>query len=253
MKPIFSYQGGKRRLAKHILPLFPVHTCYVEPFCGGAALYFMKQPAKTEVINDINGEIVNLFKVVQSSPDALSNMFDWCIISRQLFNELKHVDIATLSPVERAYRFMYLQMLNFGGKSCDINFAMRKTKPHANIQKEKMMQLFKDAHLRMKSTAIENMAWDKCIASYDTPETLFYCDPPYWGTGGYGMGFELSEYYKMAELAKSIKGKMIVSVGDSELMRDIFSGLEILEVETTYKISPMQNKKQAKELIILNF
>lgn len=63
--PIVPWIGGKRRLAKHILPLFPAHTCYVEPFCGAAALYFLKTPSKTEVINDINGELVNLYRVVK--------------------------------------------------------------------------------------------------------------------------------------------------------------------------------------------
>lgn len=58
--PIVPWIGGKRRLAKHILPLFTEHTCYVEPFCGAAALYFLKEPTKVEVINDINGELVNL-------------------------------------------------------------------------------------------------------------------------------------------------------------------------------------------------
>ncbi len=63
--PIVPWIGGKRRLAKHILPLFPEHTCYVEPFCGAAALYFLKAPAKVEVINDVNGELVNLYRVVR--------------------------------------------------------------------------------------------------------------------------------------------------------------------------------------------
>lgn len=63
--PIVPWIGGKRRLAKHILPLFPAHECYVEPFCGAAALYFLKTPGKIEVINDINGELVNLYRVVK--------------------------------------------------------------------------------------------------------------------------------------------------------------------------------------------
>lgn len=63
--PIVPWIGGKRRLAKHIIPMFPDHTCYVEPFAGGAALFFMKAQAKVEILNDINGELVNLYRVVQ--------------------------------------------------------------------------------------------------------------------------------------------------------------------------------------------
>ena len=73
--PIIPWIGGKRRLARHILPLFPAHGCYVEPFCGAAALYFMKDPAKAEVLNDINGELVNLYRVVQHHLEEFLRQF----------------------------------------------------------------------------------------------------------------------------------------------------------------------------------
>lgn len=73
--PIVPWIGGKRRLAKHILPLFPEHTCYVEPFCGAAALYFLKEPAKVEVINDVNGELVNLYRVVRHHLEEFVRQF----------------------------------------------------------------------------------------------------------------------------------------------------------------------------------
>ena len=64
-KPIIAWMGGKRRLAKHILPLFPKHSCYIEPFAGGAALFFMKKPSEVEVLNDVNGELINMYRVVK--------------------------------------------------------------------------------------------------------------------------------------------------------------------------------------------
>ncbi len=70
MKPVVPWMGGKRRLAKHLLPLFPAHQTYVEPFAGGAALFFMKQPAKVEIINDVNGELVNLYRVIKNHLDV---------------------------------------------------------------------------------------------------------------------------------------------------------------------------------------
>ena len=88
--PFFPWMGGKRRLAKHLLPLFPKHTCYVEPFCGAAALFFLRDtPAKKEVINDINGEIVNLFRVVQAHPEEFFRQFEWSLPARQQFDWLK--------------------------------------------------------------------------------------------------------------------------------------------------------------------
>lgn len=74
-KPIIPWIGGKRKLAKHILPLFPEHTCYVEPFCGAAALFFMKEPSKADILNDINGDLVNLYRVVKYHLEPLFKEF----------------------------------------------------------------------------------------------------------------------------------------------------------------------------------
>lgn len=76
--PIIPWMGGKRRLAKHLLPMFPEHSCYVELFSGGAALFFMRPtPAKVEVLNDINGQLINLYRVVQHHFDEFVRQFDW--------------------------------------------------------------------------------------------------------------------------------------------------------------------------------
>lgn len=87
--PIVPWIGGKRRLAKHILPLFPAHECYVEPFCGAAALYFLKVPGKIEVINDINGELVNLYRVVKHHLEEFVRQFKWALVSRQIYKWLQ--------------------------------------------------------------------------------------------------------------------------------------------------------------------
>lgn len=83
-KPIIPWVGGKRRLAKHILPLFPAHECYVEPFAGGAALFFLKTAAEVEVLNDINGDLVNLYRVVKHHLEEFVRQFKWALISRQI-------------------------------------------------------------------------------------------------------------------------------------------------------------------------
>jgi DNA adenine methylase len=85
-KPIVPWIGGKRRLAKRILPLYPPHECYVEPFAGGAALFFMKTPSGVEVLNDINGELINLYRVVKHHLEELISQFKWSLISRQMFD-----------------------------------------------------------------------------------------------------------------------------------------------------------------------
>jgi site-specific DNA-adenine methylase len=87
--PVIPWIGGKRRLAKHILPLFPEHTCYAEPFCGAAALYFFKDQSEVEVLNDINGELINLYRVIKHHLDEFVKQFRWSLTSRQIYNGSK--------------------------------------------------------------------------------------------------------------------------------------------------------------------
>ncbi len=108
-KPIVPWIGGKRRRARILLERLPEHQCYVEVFVGGGAIFFMmKEPSKTEVINDINGELINLYRVVQRHLDEFVRQFRWMLSSRQLFKWLQDTPSATLTDIERAARFYFL-------------------------------------------------------------------------------------------------------------------------------------------------
>ncbi|EBT2755944.1 DNA adenine methylase [Salmonella enterica] len=250
--PIVPWIGGKRRLAKHILPLFPAHTCYVEPFCGAAALYFLKTPSKIEVINDINGELVNLYRVVKHHLEEFVRQFKWVLVSRQIYKWLQDTPEETLTDIQRAARFYYLQKQAFGGKVADHTFGTSTTSaPRFNLLRiEEELSM---AHLRLSRTLIEHLNWHQCIERYDRPHTLFYCDPPYWGTEGYGVAFGLENYDHMAELARRIKGKMIISVNDIPEMRQAFNGLNIQTVDISYNLKVTGKATPKKELVICNF
>lgn len=251
--PIVPWIGGKRRLAKHIIPLFPEHTCYVEPFCGAAALYFMKEPAKVEVLNDINGDLVNMYRVVKHHLEEFVRQFKWSLTSRQIFKWLQATPSETLTDIQRAARFYYLQKMAFGSKVQGQTFGTATTSP-PSLNLLRMEEDLSSAHLRISRTFIENLSWEACIAKYDREHTLFYCDPPYWGTEGYGVDFGLEQYTRMAALAKSIKGNMIISVNDIPAMREAFSGLQMERVEINYSVGGVgRSKAKADELVIRNF
>ena len=108
------------------------------------------------------------------------------------------------------------------------------------------------AHLRLAQVHIEHLPWQDCIKRYDRPHTLFYCDPPYWATEGYGVDFGLEQYHQLAELARSIAGKMIISVGDCSEMREAFKGLSIQTVDINYTVGLSGRSKKRRELIIKN-
>lgn len=253
MTPIIPWIGGKRRLAKFILPIFPDHGCYVEPFAGGAALFFLKGESNVEVINDVNGELINLYRVVKHHLDEFIRHFRWALVSRQEFLWHQNARIETLTDIQRASRFFYLQKTSFGGKVAGQTFGISTTSaPRLNLLR--IEEELSAAHMRLSRVFIEHLSWSECVRRYDRPHTLFYLDPPYWGTEGYGVDFGLEQYDLMAQLAKSIQGKMIVSVNDIPEMRAAFNGLNMDRVDIKYSIGVVgRNKPTSRELIIRNW
>lgn len=250
--PVIPWIGGKRRLTKEILPLFQEHVCYVEPFCGAAALYFMKQQAETEVLNDINGELVNLYRIVKNHLDEFIRQFRWSLVSREMFKWLQDTPPETLTDIQRAARFYYMQKMAFGGRVQSQSFGTATTSP-PRLNLLRIEEDLSQAHIRLARTYIEHLDWHECIKRYDRPHTLFFCDPPYWGTEGYGVDFGLDQYDRLAELAKTIKGKMIITVNDIPEMRKAFEGLAMQTVGITYTVGGADKTAKRTELIIRNY
>lgn len=250
--PLIPWIGGKRRLAKHLLPIFPDHSCYVEPFCGAAALFFMKPPVEAEVLNDINGDLVSLYQVIKHHPEEFLRQFKWALSSRQIYEWMNNSPSEPLTDIQRAARFYYLQKLGFGGKVEGRTFGTATTSP-PRLNLMRIEEDFSAAHLRLSRTFIEHLEWSECVRRYDRPHSLFYCDPPYWGTEGYGVGFGLDQYDRMAELAKTIKGKMVISVNDIPEMHKAFAGLNFKTVPITYTVGGSGRSPERQELIITNY
>ena len=253
MKPIIPWIGGKRRLVKHILPLFPEHQCYVEPFAGAAALLFMKEPADVEVLNDINGDLVNLYRVLKHHLTEFVSQFKWALNSRQIYDWEKMKRPETLTDIQRAARFYYLQKLAFGAKVEKQTFGTATTAaPRFNLLR--LEEDLSAAHLRLARTCIEHLDWRECIRRYDRPHTLFYMDPPYYGTEGYGVDFPLGWYDEMSALLRSMKGKAIASVNDVPEMRAAFNGFKRHRVTIDYTVGGTgKSKEKAHELIIMSW
>lgn len=252
-RPLVPWLGGKRRLAPQILPLLPEHTCYVELFAGAAALFFAKEPVKVEVLNDVNGELVNLYRVVQHHLDEFSRQFRWALTSRQLYTWLQETQPETLTDIQRAARFFYLQKMSFGAKIEGQTFGTATTSP-ARLNLLRLEEDLSAVHLRLHQVFIEHLDWSACIKRYDRPHTLFYLDPPYWGTEGYGVEFGLEQYDQMAELLRSMKGKAVVSVNDIPEMRKAFKGLETRRLSIKYTVGASgQGRRERGELLVFNY
>jgi DNA adenine methylase len=251
--PIIPWLGGKRRLADKLIPLFPPHECYVEVFAGGAALYFLRPlPAQTEVLNDINGELVNLYRVVQHHLEEFVRQFKWAISSRQIFKWQQLANPDTLTDIQRAARFYYLQQHAFGGKINGQSFGTATTGPAINLCR--IEENLSAAHLRLSGTYVENLPWQQLMRRYDRSHTFFYCDPPYWQTEGYGVDFGFEQYQALAEFMRSCKGKVMVSINDHPDIRACFDGFYMEGVDIKYAVANRHGDvPTSKELVIMNW
>ncbi|WP_373388984.1 DNA adenine methylase [Pseudomonas alcaligenes] len=251
-QPIIPWIGGKRRLADRIFPLFPRHSCYVEPFAGGAALYFLRPvPAEVEVLNDVNGDLVNLYRVVQHHLEEFVRQFKWALSSRQVFKWLQETRPETLTDIQRAARFYYLQQSAFGGRVDGQSYGTATTQP-PGLNLLRIEESLSAAHLRLSNTYIEHLPWQDCFRRYDRPHTLFYCDPPYWQTEGYGVPFGFEQYEEMAEVLGQIKGKAIVSLNDHPDIRRVFGRYQIESTDITYTVGGGKGS-EAREVLIFSW
>ncbi|AZF24517.1 DNA adenine methylase [Pseudomonas sp. R2-60-08W] len=252
--PIVPWMGGKRRLSKRLLALFPDHECYVEVFAGGAALYFKReQPAKVEVLNDLNGDLVNLYRVVQHHLEEFVRQFKWALSSRQIFEWQKMTAAETLTDIQKAATFFYRQHHAFGAKSTGQTFGTATTGRAINLLRiEENLSL---AWQRLSGTYVENLPWLKCAQKYDRPHTFHYMDPPYWETQGYGAEFGFDQYELMAEFMRACEGKVMVSINDHPDIRRVFEGFRMEAMDIRYSTANPRKgvAERTGELAIMNW
>jgi len=254
INPIAPYLGGKRLLAKTIVPIIEKipHSIYAEPFMGMGGVFFRRtQKPKCEAINDINSEIINMFRMVEKFPNYLADMLKFKICSRAEFKAMLATPPSLLTELERAVRYLYIQKNAFGGKTYSQVFgvALERTR----FDSERIIPQIHMLHKRLAGVYIECLPYQDFITRYDRVDTLFYLDPPYWGSESfYGKDFfSRADFAELAKLLKSIKGRFILSINDVPEIRRIFKSFYIKEVQTTYT-SGTQSGKKAAELLVSN-
>ncbi len=254
VSPAAPYIGGKRVLSKTIIRKINAidHDGYAEPFVGMGGIFLRRtmQP-RMEAINDISGDVANLFRILQRHYPQFMETWRFQLSSRREYERLVRVDPTTLTDLERAGRFLYLQRLAFGGKVSGRNFGVDKTSG-ARFNLLKLAPLLEDIHERLAGVVIECLPWRTFIERYDRPGMLFYLDPPYYGNeDDYGANtFSRDEFAEMADVLKGIRGTFIVSLNAVQGVFEAFRGFSIEEVDCTYSIAGRGQSKAVKEVLI---
>lgn len=250
MNSFIAWIGGKKLLRKIISDKFPEKfDKYVEVFGGaGWVLFYKDKYAKTEVYNDINRDLVNLFKCVKYHPEAIEKELELSLNSRQIFNEYKNqMDCIGLTDIQRAVRYLYLIKSSYGAR---INTYGSKPRDISNTE------FLKDVRKRLSRVVIENKSFEKIITAYDSEDTLFYLDPPYHNTENmYDTGdfiFDEEQHIKLRDMLKNIKGKFVLSYNDDEFIRELYKDFKIEAIERQNNLS-LNSGSRFKELIITNY
>ncbi len=256
INPALPYFEGKRLLAKRLcveINQIP-HRVYVEPFCGMGGVFFRRtNRPKAETINDLIKDVSNFFRVVRKHNDAMITELKYHITCRDEFERLKHTSVDVMTDVERAARFFYLQRCCYGGRITKRTLGVSANGQAGRFSSSAAERYIDRIHNRLQGVVIEALPYADILRRYDSPSTLFYLDPPYWGCeNDYGKGlFCRTEFEQLAEQLADLKGRFIMSINDVPEIRDKFRNFKQQVVLTTYSCG-QSTSKRANELIIQN-
>lgn len=224
-RPLLRYHGGKWRLAPWVIQHLPPHRVYVEPFGGAASVLLRKPRSYAEVYNDIDGEVVNLFRVVRERSAELTRALIWTPFARQEY-AASHPDCPPADPVERARLLIVRSFMGHGGDSCHSlsRSGFRATAFRQNTTPSHDWASFpptiRAVAGRLRGVIVEQRPAAAVIAQNDDVETLFYCDPPYAHetrgrspASGHGYSHEMTDadHEALAAQLRSVRGMVVLS------------------------------------------
>jgi len=229
-KPIIRWPGGKTRLLDKILPRISKHVCYCEPFMGGCAVLLAKPRSRIKVVNDLNGDLVALYRNVQYHLPALLSEMEWVLNSRK--NLFDFIAQPGLTEIQRAARWIVRNKISFGGGMKSYAVA-RKGGGGAAVSWERATEEMKVFKQRMDKVSVENLPYDRCIKLYDGPETFFFIDPPYLHAKPKNYaGWNENQMQELREIVDGLKARWLLTVDDSPFNRNLFKHCRLQAVQT---------------------
>lgn len=258
--PVIRYHGGKFRLAAWVIQHMPEHTCYVEPFGGAAGVLIQKPRSYAEVYNDLDGEVVNLFRVLRDE-ELCERLKNACLLTPYARDEFYEAREITEEPVERARRMVVRASMGFGsaagigGNSGFRGDSKRKYATAAHLW-ERYPHTLAVICQRLKGVIIENKDALAVMRAHDAETTLHYIDPPYVaetrakGNRCYNHEMTDADHLQLLAVATTLRGKVMISGYDCELYRDILTGWGFASKES--RISAGRGTKVKTECLWLS-
>ena len=266
----FGWYGGKYSHLDWLLPLLPATTHYCEPFGGSGAVLINRLPAPVETFNDIDGDIANFFRVLRDNKEALLEAIGLTPFSREELRLAVTEPATELSELERARRFFVrarqvrtgLAQTASEGRWAHCKLTTRAGMAGAVSRWLGSVEGLAEIAQRLLRVQIENAPAIEVIQRYDSPETLFYCDPPYVhasraDTNAYAYEMSDDEHRELAHALRNVHGKVALSGYAGELMDELYGDWHRIEAPSRAAHSTntgAENKKQSRtEVLWINY
>lgn len=250
MDSFIAWIGGKKLLRKEIIKRFPEEGFerYIEVFGGAGWVLFGKEQGKElEVFNDVDSNLINLYRCIKYHCGELQREMEWLAVSREQFTGNRaQLEAGGLTDIQRAARYFHIIKVSFG--SDRRTFGTNKKNLSAAARYLSLVQE------RLKDVVIENKDFENLIRVYDRPKALFYLDPPYHGTERYYEGgFNEADHARLKAVLRDLKGRFILSYNDDEFIREMYKDCRVEEISRSSNLSNKTSASRFRELIIRNY
>lgn len=255
LKTPITYYGGKQQMLQHILPLIPDHETYTESFAGGLAVFWAKEPCQSEIINDVDQEIVNFYEVLRSDPIALQKIIDTTLHSRSQYEDAltMYHNPHLFRKEQRAWAFWILTSQGFAGKIGTWGYD-KHGKESQRIERKKGIDLSQYAE-RLGKVTIDNNDAIKIIKAHDSLSTFHYIDPPYiFSNQGHYNGYNELDFDILLTTLSQIKGKFMLSSYSSEILEKYTKLNKWTTFKFTKQLAASKSGKGKKvEVLTINY
>ena len=225
MRPPIIYPGGKTNMITNVLKLIPAHSQYVEPFCGGASIFWAKELSSHNVLNDKFAGILNFYKVVRDKEkrEALVDMIEKSLYHETLYNQCREIIKNGGSDIEEAYSVFICSRLSFGSTLIG-SYGFKNTGGNVkafNRASEHLMENIERYAEKLRSVEFFSRDAIDVIKLKDVPGALFYVDPPYIGTSSFHYdAYTEDDYRRLLDILAGIKGKFMLSSFRTDILSE---------------------------------